>query len=61
MAEEKQLETLEDYKKAYEEEQYQNMLLSTRLSEAQALADEKERQIQKIKTSLPWRMSKPLR
>ena len=61
MSEEKQLETLEDYKKAYEEEQYQNMLLSTRLSEAQALADEKERQIQKIKTSLPWRMSKPLR
>ena len=42
MSEEKQLETLEDYKKAYEEEQYQNMLLSTRLSEAQALADEKD-------------------
>ena len=61
MSEEKQLETLEDYKKAYENEQYQNMILSTRLSEAQALADEKERQIQKIKTSLPWRMSKPLR
>jgi len=49
---------LEEQVKRY---RYENLVLSTRLSEMQALVDEKERQIRKIKDSLPWKMSKPLR
>ncbi|MBR5420806.1 MAG: glycosyltransferase family 2 protein [Lachnospiraceae bacterium] len=53
--------TKEELEKELEETRYQNLVLATRLSEAQALAEEKQRQIDRIKNSTPWKLSKPLR
>ncbi|MCR5249816.1 MAG: glycosyltransferase family 2 protein [Lachnospiraceae bacterium] len=59
--EEKKEQTTEELQKELEEAQYQNLLLSTRLSELQELAEDKQRQIDRIKNSTPWKLSKPLR
>ncbi|MBR3306091.1 MAG: glycosyltransferase family 2 protein [Lachnospiraceae bacterium] len=54
-------ENREELEKEIKDLRYQNLQLATKLSEAKALADEKQRQLDRIKNSLPWRMSKPLR
>ncbi len=51
----------EELKKELEEQRYQNLQLATRLSEALALAEDKQRQIDRIKNSAAWKLSKPLR
>ena len=53
--------TTEELEKELDELRYQNLQLATRLSEAQALAEDKQRQIDRIKNSTAWKLSKPLR
>ena len=53
--------TIEQLEKELDEQRYQNLQLATRLSEALALAEDKQRQIDRIKNSTAWKMSKPLR
>ena len=53
--------TIEELEKELDEQRYQNLQLATRLSEALALAEDKQRQIDRIKNSTAWKMSKPLR
>ena len=52
---------IEELEKELDEQRYQNLQLATRLSEALALAEDKQRQIDRIKNSTAWKMSKPLR
>ena len=53
--------TIEELEKELNEQRYQNLQLATRLSEALALAEDKQRQIDRIKNSTAWKLSKPLR
>lgn len=54
-------ETLRYYKDAYRREQKRGRALSKKLSEAETNETEAVRKLEKIKGSLPWRLSKPLR
>ncbi len=54
-------ESIEQLKKELAVEQYRNLQLATRLAEAQALAEDRKQQIDRIKNSTPWKLSKPMR
>ncbi|MCR4641246.1 MAG: glycosyltransferase family 2 protein [Lachnospiraceae bacterium] len=54
-------ESTEQLKKELAAEQYRNLQLATRLAEAQALAEDRKQQIDRIKNSTPWKLSKPMR
>ena len=54
-------ENIEQLKKELAAEQYRNLQLATRLAEAQALAEDRKQQIDRIKNSTPWKLSKPMR
>lgn len=53
--------TLEDYKEALKNERRKNVVLSGRLADAVAQAEEKDRQLKRIKNNALWKASKPLR
>lgn len=50
-----------DYKKAYEEEKYKNLLLGGRLADAMAQIEDKQFQLDRIKKNPLWRASAPAR
>lgn len=52
---------IEEYKAAYKQEKKKNVVLSGRLADAVAQAEEKDRQIDRIKNNPLWKASKPLR
>ena len=52
---------LEEYKEAYQAEKQKNVMLSGRLADAVAQAEEKDRQLKRIKNNPMWKASKPLR
>ncbi len=54
-------ESIEQLKKELAAEQYRSLQLATRLAEAQALAEDRKQQIDRIKNSTPWKLSKPMR
>ena len=54
-------ESIEQLKKELASERYRNLQLATRLAEAQALAEDRKQQIDRIKNSTPWKLSKPMR
>lgn len=54
-------ENIEQLKEELAAERYRNLQLATRLAEAQALAEDRKQQIDRIKNSTPWKLSKPMR
>ena len=54
-------ENIEQLKEELATERYRNLQLATRLAEAQALAEDRKQQLDRIKNSTPWKLSKPMR
>ena len=56
-----EMKTLQQYKEAYERERSKNRVLAGRLAESEGRVADLEEKLQKIKGSIFWRLSKPLR
>ncbi|MDE7232663.1 MAG: glycosyltransferase, partial [Lachnospiraceae bacterium] len=54
-------EALRFYKEAYQREKRRGRAISEKLAEAERQKEETQRRLMRIKGSLPWRLSKPLR
>ena len=59
--EKKQEENTRYYKEAYEQERQKSRVLASRLAEAENRAADMEQKLSRIKNSVFWKMSKPLR
>ncbi len=59
--EKKQEENMRYYKEAYEQERQKSRVLASRLAEAESRVADMEQKLSRIKNSVFWKMSKPLR
>ena len=59
--EKKQEESMRYYKEAYEQERQKSRVLASRLAEAESRVADMEQKLSRIKNSVFWKMSKPLR
>ena len=57
----KEEEALRFYKEAYQREKRRGSAISEKLAEAERQREETQSRLMRIKGSLPWRLSKPLR